>query len=40
MGLSESHYSEQAKNFANKYKAFKPELQIPEIADRCEKLIN
>ncbi len=38
--LSEPHFAEHARSFAEKYKDVKPELQISEIADRCEKLIN
>ncbi len=37
--LSEPRFTEQAQAFAEKYKDFDPEIQIREIADRCEQLL-
>jgi UDP:flavonoid glycosyltransferase YjiC (YdhE family) len=38
--LSDNHYGQKAKGFAEKYKDFSPEAQIDEIADRCEELMD
>jgi UDP:flavonoid glycosyltransferase YjiC (YdhE family) len=38
--LSETEFTAEAREFAGKYKEFKPAKQLDEIADRCEELIN
>jgi UDP:flavonoid glycosyltransferase YjiC (YdhE family) len=38
--LSEASFSRQAQAFAERYRGFDSEVQIEQIADRCEQLIN